>query len=481
MRKGHYIIYLSCLTMSGCALYSKPEVPALPAPEHFKYEVQATYAPLKDRWWENFNDPVLNQLVELAIKNNYDYQVALKNIEIAQTYISQNESGLYPQVNFNFDSSRNKSMSAFSTDSFISNANTSIANNTNGLSGFGRIFNLEQIFASTTYEVDIWKQIRNTVNQSKADTASSIAQSNVVKLTLLSDVTNTYFQINALNSELLNLNQQYQAAKGLLHFNKAQYLGKLVDVTTVNDSNNQMEAITVSIKNAEKQRGILMNMLAYLLGLPPEAFLFPGHDSLQHLDYAHLIPAGIPAKMMVNRPDIQSAYFNVLSTGYVQKQNLANFFPAFNLTGNYGYANTSFSKIFTVSNAFWNYGASLLQPIFDYKLRMSEYKRSKYQYESSVITYKETIVNAFQEVDNALLSYQKDSESLQAYQNQVRNSTQKLNISDAQYQAGYGDYSTYITNKLTLLQNTYNVTTQQLAVTQDVIQVYKTLGLGLFV
>jgi multidrug efflux system outer membrane protein len=464
--------------MSGCALYKKPEVPAVLEPTHFKYEVQATYAPLKERWWENFNDHTLNQLIELALKNNYDYQVALKNIEIAETYVTQNQSFLFPQINFEFDSSRNKTMSLFNTNEFISNADTSIADN-NGSAGRGRVFNLQQIFSSVSYEVDVWNQLRNAVKQSKADVASSIAQSDVVKLTLLSNVANTYFQINALNSQLSNLKQQYQATKDLFYFNGAQYKGKLIDVTTVNDSSNQMDAIKINIKNAEKQREILMNMLAYLLGSPPEFLSFPGHDSLKHIDYAHIVPAGIPAKMMVNRPDIQSAYFNVLSTGYVEKQSLANFFPNINLTGNYGYANSSFSKIFTVSHAFWNYGASLLQPIFDYKLRMSEYKRSKYQYESSIITYKETIVNAFQEVDNALLSYQKDSESLYAYQNQVRNSTQKLNVSDAQYQSGYGEYSAYLTNKLTLLQNAYNVTAQQLAVTQDVIQVYKTLGLGL--
>lgn len=183
--------------------------------------------------------------------------------------------------------------------------------------------------------------------------------------------------------------------------------------------------------------------------------------------------------MVANRPDIQSAYFQVLSFGYVEKQNIANFLPSFNLTGNYGYASTNFSHLFTSPNVFWNYGLSVLQPLFDYKLRMSEYKRSKYQYESSILTYKKTIINAYQEVNNALLSYQKDHEALSSYQNQVLNSKNKLNAVDAQYQSGYGDYLTYLNNKLAFIQNDYNLINQRLMVAQDVVQVYKTLGLGL--
>lgn len=482
MKKLYSIAYLFCFFMHGCALYQKPVVPCIKTPNQFKYAIKVTHSKLKYNWWENFNDAKLNKLVNLAIANNYNYKIAIKNVEIAHTYVTQNESYFFPQVNLNFNSSRNKSQSIFNTNNFVSGANTSIANNTGrGFSGFGRIFNLQQLFASVSYELDVWNQIGNTVNQAKANVGSSAADSNIVKLTLISSVVNTYFQIRALDANLSNLRKQSQVAKAFLHLNKSQYRGKLIEISGVDDAKNQIETIKINIKNSEKQKEILTNALAYLLGLPPEEFFYINRDSIDNSDYLHLIPAGIPAKMIANRPDIQSAYFQVLSYGYFEKQNIANFLPTFNLTGNYGYANTSFSKFFTPNTSFWNYGLSILQPIFDYQLRMSEYKRSKYQLESAILNYKNTVINAFQEVNNALLSYEKDNEILNAYQNQVKNLKEKLNAANAQYQSGYGDYSTYLNYKLSFLQNKYNLTNQQLLVLEDIVQVYKTLGLGLCV
>jgi multidrug efflux system outer membrane protein len=121
--------------------------------------------------------------------------------------------------------------------------------------------------------------------------------------------------------------------------------------------------------------------------------------------------------MISNRPDIQSAYYQVLSTGYMEKETIANFLPTVNITGNYGYASTALSNLLSHSNSFWNYGIYTSQFIFDYAIRMSEYQRAKFQYESAILNYKNTAINAFTQVDTALTSYKEDNEALNAYQN----------------------------------------------------------------
>lgn len=169
----------------------------------------------------------------------------------------------------------------------------------------------------------------------------------------------------------------------------------------------------------------------------------------------------------------------MLAYGYFEKQTIANFLPTFILNGNDGYAFTKFHNMFIPFNLFWNYGLNFMQPIFDYKLRRSEYERAKYQFDSSILIYKDTVMKALQEVNNNLLSYKRDFEALRYLRSEVNNSRDKLQIANAQYKSGYGDYATYLTYELTLLQNSYNLTNQQLLMLQDVVQIYKTLGLGL--
>jgi multidrug efflux system outer membrane protein len=472
MKKRFLIFCGLSFFLSSCTLYQAPQVPNLPIPQDFKQTIKVTNPNLKEHWWKNFRDNKLNQLVALVVQNNYDYQIAIKNIGIAKTYVTQNEASLFPQVNLNYSSSRNKS----SGNTFNANQNINTLKN---VTSTQTTFNLNQLFFSASYQIDVWNQIGNTVNQAKANVGMTAAQGNVIKLSLISSVVNTYFQIAALNNTLANLEQQYPTAQEILLLTNTQFQSGLIDYTSVDDAKNQVETIKSDINSLVKQQEILINTLAYLVGEYPENANFKITNQLKDPGFTKLIPASIPSKMLCNRPDIQAAYFNVLAYGYLEKQNIANFFPQFSLTGTYGYSSSSLSNFINGNSLLWNFAGNMIQPILDFGLRKSEFDRSKLQYQSAVLSYKETVINAFKEVDNALSSYQQDYEALHAYQKQVWNLKDKLSLNKAQYQSGLSDYLTYLNTKLSFLQSSYNLTNQQLAVTLDITQVYQALGLGL--
>lgn len=472
MKKIFIFLYIIIFCgLASCTLYKKPDVPDIKIPKHFKPNIKITSSKLKEKWWENFNDAHLNDLVELGVKNNYSYQIALKNIQIACTYVTQNLSQLFPQANLNFSTSRNKLaaplFNGFGSSSVI------IPNRS------ASIFNLQLLTATVSYQVDIWNQIGNSIKQAQANQASSVADSNVIKLTLITSIVDTYFQIKALNSNLINLNKQYQLANQIVQLTNTQFRSGLIDASILDNAKNQAETIKVNIKNNEKQKQILYYTLAYLVGEYPEQFVFSISNHFKPLSTKQLVPEGIPSNMMANRPDIQSAYYQILSYGYLEKQNIANFLPAISLTGSYGYASSALSNLLSSRNTYWNYGLYASQFIFDYQTRMSEYKRSQYQYESAILNYKNAVLNAFNEVDSALISYKEDNEALLSYLKQNTYYKDMLGIAHSQYRSGLTDYSTYLTTKLSYLQNDYNVTNQRLVVIQDILQIYKSLGLGL--
>ncbi len=469
MRQGLFasLIWVAIL-LPGCTLYTKPEAPLAAHPEVFKITLNESYSALNDHWWKNFENPQLNELVERAIQNNYDYLAAVKNIDIAQTYVLQNMTLLFPQLGVDYGFSRNKN---------IVNVGNSVSSAPQ-LTGGNQIFDLQLLAATMTYELDLWNQVHNSVEQAKADKAAAEANTNIIRITLISSVVNTYFQVTALTSNLENLRLQHKAAVELRDLTQVQYDSGLVDESKVYAASNQAEAILTTLKTAEKQRGILMNTLAYLLGEYPETFTLHVDSTIRQVNYPSLLPEAIPSVVVATRPDIQQAFNKVLSFGFIEKQNIANFFPNVSLSGTYGYANNTFSHLINPANSLWTYGLNGVQMILNYPTLYSQWKRSQIQYEAAVLSYQNAVVNAFAEVDSALVSFSEDELSRKAFRRQLENSNEILSIASAHYEAGLSNYLDYLTSDLNKLKSDYNLTVAELTVIQDLVQLYKSLGLG---
>ncbi|CAL7961083.1 Outer membrane protein, multidrug efflux system [Gammaproteobacteria bacterium] len=464
---GSSLVFFLLLTfISSCALYTNPKAPLLQTPTTFKNANKFTCTNLKDHWWQNFDDEELNRLVNLALQNNLNYQIALKNIQIARTYIMENASSLFPQANLNLGAARNAISKNALSDKYVN---------------VTPLYNLYQLNGTVSYEADVWSRIRNSVKQAITNVKVSEADGDVIKLALISSVVDSYWQIVALNSNLANLKQQYNAASEIARLNQDQYKGGLVNVEPIANAKTQVENIKSNINNLEKQRQILLNTLAYLVGTYPENFDFNIGSTLPNsgANFTHMLPPKISSKMLINRPDIQSSFYTVISYGYAQKQSLSAFFPTFMLTGAYGFASLGLGNFTAGGSMLWNFGATAVQTLFDLGKTYCRYKRARLQYEAAVLTYKNTVVNAFMEVNNALASYQQDYLALKASHNVVRLAKEKLDLANAQYKSGVINYTTYLGYKLIFLQSKYTLTSQAQTLTSDVIQTYKTLGMGL--
>ncbi|MHB1664814.1 MAG: efflux transporter outer membrane subunit [bacterium] len=468
------LIYLGlAFFLSGCALYTAPKEVAVKIPNKFKYSVKTQRYFIKNDWWKNFKDKELNILVGKALKDNLNYLIAVKNIQVARTYVSQNESNLFPVVNFSYDGSRNK-LPAYETGTVQRGASSTATS----------IYNLNQAGFSASYELDVWHQISNTINQAKSNVAVSREDADVVKLTLISNVAQSYFQIIALNAETKNLRKQYLAEKEILKLNSVQYKDGLISAEPVENAKISLEALKTDLNNSIKLKDITQNTLAYYLGKFPEKFKIKTkknhlYNNFHDINYISLIPPNIPSDILTQRPDVKEAEYNVLSYAYAKKISLANFFPTFSLTGEYGYASPSLGNFITDANSVWDFGLNILAPIFNYKENISIYKRSQLQYKQAVLNYRNTIINAFSETDSALASYKRDFKTLNSYRSNVIYSSKLFHIYKVQYMAGIASRMTYLTYKLNLLNAKYNLINQNLLLQEDVINIYNTLGMGL--
>ena len=474
------LIFCICLSsiyiLSGCSLFSRPKKIAVKIPKQFKYAVKAGNIPVKNDWWKNFKDKQLDILVDEAVKNNLNYLIAVKNIQVAKTYVSQSESNLFPVVNFNFSSTRNK-LPGYETSIFSGNGSSGAPSTV--------IYNLNQAGLNASYELDVWNQVNNAVKQARANAAVSKEDAGVVKLTLISNVAQAYFQILALEKSSDNLKKQYTAEKEILNLNIIQYKDGLIDAEPVETAKTNLEILKTELNDSIKLQDITKNTLAYYLGKFPEKFKFKTNtktkniNGYNYINYSKLIPPNIPSEILTRRPDVKEAEYNVLSYAYAKKESLANFFPVLSLTGNYGYASPSLGNFITDANSVWNFGLNILAPIFNYKTNISIYKRSELQYQQAVLNYRNAIINAFSETDSALASYKRDYKVLRSYENNFNYSKKLFHIYKIQYKTGISSRITYLTYKLDMLNSEYNLINQNLLLREDVIGVYNALGMGL--
>ena len=486
MKINKILLLLSCAAfgsafmLSGCSLFSRPKKIEVKIPQKFKYAVNAGNISIKNDWWKNFKDKELNILVVKAVKNNLSYLAAVKNIQVAETYVSQNESNFFPVVNFTFSSTRNK-LPGYETSIFSGKGSSGSPSTV--------IYNLNQAGLNASYELDVWNQVNNAVKQAKANAAVSKENAEVVKLTLISNVVQAYFQITALKESIKNLRKQYAAQKEILNLNAIQYKDGLIDAGPVETAKTNIEILKMDLNDAIKLKDITKNTLAYYLGEFPEKFKLQTYRESKNIKngggyyggsgYSNLIPPNIPSEILTQRPDVKEAEYNVLSYAYAKKESLANFFPVLSLTGNYGYASPGLSSFINDTNSLWNFGLNILAPIFNYKTNTSIYKRSELQYKQAVLNYRNAVINAFSETDNALASYKRDRKILKSYENNLNYSIKLFHIYRIQYKTGISSKITYLTYKLDMLNAEYNLINQNLLLREDVIGVYNALGMGL--
>lgn len=412
---------------------------------------------LEEKWWLVFQDEALNKLLKKSVRENLSYQMALKNVEIAKTYMTQNESQLYPNLNLGYSVSRNR----------LTSGSVTLAHNP---------YNLNQLQGTVSYELDIWGRIRDSVRQSTADWASAHFGAQVVRLTVISAVMSTYFQIKSLLKNIETFKEQVTTQTEILKLLKAQNESGLIDATTLSDAENDIQATENLLRAYEVQFTQTQNFLALLLGKAPDDFAISFGGVIQSPCEQHAIPENVPAEIMRRRPDVQQAFHQMVSSKIFKKINDSNYFPHFSLTGNYGYASSMLSNFLTTPHLVWNFGLSVLQPVLDWGNLKSQADRSKLQYESSVLNYRLVIISALNEVSNALVAYQKDRETLLSLEKEVKGSEDKLKLLQSQYEAGLSDYAAVLSQRV-VIQNLRVISeTGRLQLIQDLIQVYKAFG-----
>ncbi len=420
-------------------------------------------------WWKVFKDPVLDELIQTAYRNNRSLQVAGVRVLGARAQLNKSIGNLFPQQQALSGSVNYRRLNppdiAFSPGGLTSDYIT------------------DQALFSASWEIDFWGKYRRGIESDRAAFLGTVASYDDALVTLIADVATTYVNIRTTEERIRvaerNVETQresYRVADAQFRYGATSELGVRQAATIL----YQTEAQIPHLQNTLNQS---KNALAVLLGVTPDAV-----D--RHLAGPSAIPVapkdvavGIPHDLLRRRPDVRAAGLTAASQCALIGVAKANMYPALSLAGAFGFAsnnerNNSLADMFMWQNRSAEAGASLVWPVFNYGRLINQVRVQDANFQQAVLNYQNTVLTAQQEVENGLSAFYTEQQALTNLVVAAVEARRSTDLSLIQYKAGETDYTTVLTTEQAQLSAEDSVATSKGLVVQGLIAIYRALGGG---
>ena len=452
-----------CLSMTGCAVGPNYHRPTVNPPDVYRGHLpnsssQTTAVSLgSEKWWEVFQDPVLQQLIRSALQQNLDVRVAAARVLQAQAELGITRAAQFPTAS--------AGVQAFSE------------NNPKIASAFPAYeANDGEVNLSVIWNLDFWGKYRRQTEAVRANLLATEWGRQAAIISVVSSVAADYFQLRELDLALEISQRTLASRQDSLRLTRVLNVNGSASLLDLRQAEELVYTAAEQIPDLERQIQQEENAISDLLGENPG----PVARGLKLTDepLPSDVPAGLPSELLDRRPDIREAEANLIAANADIGVAKAAYFPNISLTGTAGFESYALNRLFTGSAGLWNTAASLTQPVFQAGALRSGMRLARAQEEQLLLTYKQTIIGAFQQVSNALVAYQKSREFREQQELLTSATADADRLSKILYQNGGASYlqvltseTNYFAAELTLAQARLN---ERLAL----VQLYNALGGG---
>jgi len=411
--------------VSCCTLHEVGEVPDPPVhiPQRFSETVKAA-AP--DRWWEAFDDPELNSLIEQALAGNLELKGAWSRLDQAAALAVQAGAGLLPEVTAEANATRTR------TDK-----PTARVKSTDNLFSLGLV---------ASYEVDLWGRVRSLKGAAESDLRATREDLDAVAITLAASVGETWFALVEQRAQKNLLAEQVKVNETFLELTELRFSQGQASALDVYQQRQHLAATRSQFAPVEARLSVLRNQLDVLRGRPPLSESPADRDTLPELP--PLPGTGLPADLLEQRPDLRAGYHRLYAADQRVAAAVADRLPALRLTGRAGYQDNISRDVF--NNWVWSLAGNLAAPVFDAGRRKAEVRRAKAEVAGRLHEYGRLVLQAIQEVEDAMVQERQQRIFLADLDSQVALAQATLKEARARYMTGLSDYLPVLTALATL-------------------------------
>jgi multidrug efflux system outer membrane protein len=458
--KQHALAVLVAMAVAGCTVgpdYARPSVDT-PAAWRIDYPKAAEVANTK--WWEQFGDPVLNGLIETALRENRDIRIAAARVDQFAGALVATRSQALPQLGYGADASRAQSSRV---------ARPPIP------PGADNQFTLYQASLGASWQLDLFGRVRRLSEAAQAQVyASEQAQRGVV-LSLVTSVATSYIGLRALDRQLEIARATARNFGETARIFDLRFKAGIVSQIEVVQIRSQYQQALTAIPAFEQAIAAQENLISILLGRNPAPI--PRGKSIDQL-IPPLIPADLPSALLQRRPDIMQAEQNLVAANANIGATRALYYPSLSLTGALGSASTAFGNFLTGPATAWLLAGGLTGPIFTSGAIEGQVSAAEAQERGALAFYQQTILNAFRETDDALVGSQKKIEEVAMQGLRVDALREFARLSRLKFDKGVAGYLEVLIAENELFAAELGSASLQAARYAQLVSVYQAMGGG---
>ncbi|MDT3776469.1 TolC family protein [Nitrospira sp. MA-1] len=465
------IILFLVLIFNGCTgLKTDLAIQENEIPTSFKDKTDTTN--IADiQWKDYFVDPLLHELIETAIENNLDLQMALQRIEISRSSVRAATGALMPTMGLGVGTAIRR-YGLYTMDG-AGNATTDFK------SGQQIPANLPDLFVGlqSSWEVDIWGKLQNQRSSAMAKFLASIEGTSFVVSNLVADVAIYYNELQALDNELDIIRQTLHTQYESLEVVELQKEAGRATELAVELFKAQVLNTSILEKEVLQQITITENHINFLLGRYPQTIERTKGQYFSEIP--HEIASGVPSQLLANRPDVREAELQIKGSNFDLKVAKAAFFPSFNITASFGFQafNPDFLFVAPASIAYTAVG-TLVAPLINRNALQAQFNNAEANQLTAMYHYQKTILNAYVEVANELSNIHnlRKINILKKKQNEVLR--QSVETSHLLYRYGRATYLEVLTAQRNTLQSDLELINFAKQLRIAAVKIYKALGGG---
>ena len=368
-------------------------------------EVFRQTLPVDDQWWKSFGDTTLDSLISIAVDRNYSVLTAIDRMNMAKAGLRMERSGFFPTVGINAGWTRQQT-----------------SGNTSELPQSTQHY--YDVSANMSWELDIFGSIRQRVKAQKETFAASKEEYTAVMVSLSAQVASSYIQLRELQQELKVVERNCASQAAVLKITEVRYNTGLVSKLDVAQAKSVYFSTKASIPQLESGINQYITSLAVLLGTYPQE-IRPVLERVGELpDYMEPISIGIPADLLMRRPDIRSAEHQINAQAASLGASKSDWLPQVFIKGSVGYASKDFKDLTKHKSFTYEIAPALSWTIFSGGKLVNATKSARAQLDEAIDQFNQTVLTAVQETDNAMTAYRSSIKQIVALR-EVRNQGQE--------------------------------------------------------
>lgn len=439
----------------------KPPVVDIPAtyrtPEPYRAAGQNGQSLGDEKWWTVFQDQELQKLIRSALQQNYDLRIAATRVLQAGAQLGVTRADEFPSVE-----------GGPALTGVRSPAIPGVFR--------GYQYLADELTASASWNIDFWGRYRRATEAARANLIASEWGRRSVISTLVSNVATTYFQLRELDLELEIAHRTLDSRQQSLRLTETLESGGATSMVDVRQAQQLVETAAEMIPDTEREIQQQENQISILLGENPTEI--PRGRRLTEEPLPPSVPAGLPSMLVQRRPDIRQAEQELISANAQIGVARAQFFPQISLTGSAGFESIGLGNLFSGAAGTWNFTTALTQPIFTAGRLHANLQLAEAQQQQALLTYKQTIQQAFRDVSNALIAYQRYREYGEHQQVLTAAAQDAANLSEMRYKGGVASYLEVLTNETNYFSAELSLARARLNERLSLVQIYNALGGG---